>query len=103
MQIKKFTKLNRGKIMQANILKNNLLQTGIFINNEYLDKYVNLIINPNNSLNQTVIKEIHHIIPVSYYKHYNLKINNMSSNLQELDIKNHVLAHYYLTLCSATD
>ena len=100
---KKFAKLNRGKIMQAITLKNNLLQTGIFINNEYLDKYVNLIINPNNNLDQAIIREIHHIIPVSYYKHYSLDINNAASNLQELDIKNHVLAHYYLTLCSATD
>ena len=63
------------------VLKNILLETNEFLDNEYLDKYVDLI-----TLNKFTKKELyktqrHHIIPKCYYKNNNLLINNEANNL----------------------
>lgn len=79
-------------------LKEKLLQTNLFFNNEYLDKYVELCNNPKN--NKESIVEKHHILQVLAFNILKLPVDNSSDNLVELDIKNHVLAHYYLSLCS---
>lgn len=73
------------------------------MDNEYFKKYLTLITCPLNSDLPDVIFEQHHILPVSYFKHAQLEVDNSLQNLVCLDIKNHVLAHYYLTLCSAAD
>ena len=85
------------------MLKTKLLATGIFLDNEYFKKYLTLVTCPLNSDLPDVIFEQHHILPVSYFKHAQLEVDNSLQNLVCLDIKNHVLAHYYLTLCSAVD
>lgn len=84
-------------------LKNKLLNTGIVIDNEYLDKYVNIIIS---NLNLPKIKfktQNHHIIPRYYYKYNNIDIDNSKDNIINLLYKDHILAHIYLGLCSSTD
>lgn len=83
------------------MIREKLLATGTVVENEYFEKYINLITNPQNSTNENIVIETHHIIPVSYFKHAGKDIDNSEDNLIDLDIKNHVLAHYYLALCSA--
>lgn len=50
-----------------NTIKANLLNTQVFINNNYLDQYINLIINQDKVFNLDY-SEKHHLIPVSYYR-----------------------------------
>ncbi len=81
-------------------LKNYLLNLDIVTNNEYLDKYIDLI-----ERNSTTIKEkykthSHHIVPKCYFRHNNISIDNSLNNKVNLLIKDHLLAHYYLALCS---
>lgn len=101
--------------------KEDLLKTGIFIDNEFLDKYI-LLCTTNNSccysLNYT---EKHHVIPFSYFvKLYNITKKSDKQKLRRLCEKagtfeyeqitknntiylsyyNHCLAHYYLYNCT---
>jgi len=81
-------------------LKKTLLEIGIVLDNEYLDLYISLI-NQNLTTKQEIHKtQRHHIIPKYYYKENGLKINNKVENIVNLFFKDHVLAHYYLALCS---
>lgn len=73
--------------------KSDLLLTGVFIDNDYLDKYIALI---NNSLTQTGNSCKHHIIPRCYYKYNNLIVDDTQNNLVNLSYIDHILAHYYL-------
>lgn len=78
----------------------NLIENNFIIENEYFYKYIELI---NNNLYNLKIKsrtQRHHIIPRSYYKLNNIEINNSSSNLVNLLHKDHIMAHYYLALCT---
>lgn len=84
------------------LLKEKLLNLDIVIDNEYLDKYCDLI-----ELNRETKKEkfktqTHHIIPRCYYNHNETVINNSKNNLVNLSYKNHVLVHYYLVKCAKT-
>lgn len=82
--------------MQA--LKLKLLNLNMVQDNEYLDKYVNLI--ENNQLQEPIINNTqqHHIIPRWYFKHCQLSIDDSPDNLVNLFFKDHILAHYYLSL-----
>ena len=86
--------------MKPNELKEKMLSTGVCVDNEYLDKYIELICN--NSLREREVfkTEEHHIIPKYYFEDNSLEIDNSKSNLVNLLHKEHILAHYYLALCS---
>lgn len=82
-------------------LKEKLLQSkqlaGKYIDNEYLDRYLDLITSP------TVIQgysELHHIQPRSYFKYNNLVIDSSTDNIVRLVYKDHIKAHYYLYYCT---
>lgn len=79
-----------------------LLSTSYFIQNEYFDKYVDLINSNLYTEKQKFKTNSHHIIPVSYFKHRNLEVDNSNNNKINLLFKDHVLAHYYLYFCSST-
>ena len=80
-------------------LKTKLLDTNLFIDNEWLDKYVDLCLNSN--VKQEKFKtQKHHILQVAYFTHYNLPIDNSKNNLVDLLYKDHILAHYYLMKCT---
>ena len=80
-------------------LKTKLLDTNLFIDNEWLDKYVDLVLN--NEVKQEKFKtQKHHILQVAYFTHYNLPIDNSGKNLINLLYKDHILAHYYLMKCT---
>ena len=82
------------------ITKNYLLTFDIFNDNEFLDLYVNLINNNENTVRSINKTNLHHIIPRYYYLDRQLDINNDESNLVNLLYKDHILAHYYLARCS---
>lgn len=98
------------------ILKQQVIRLGIFIDNIYLDFYLDII---NNNLNREKEKDRtnkHHFIPICYYKSLinddNLskkekdklaiiKANSDPNNfLVNLLYKDHILVHYYLCLCT---
>lgn len=84
-------------------LRSKLVKLDILIDNEYLDKYVDLVYS---CLTNTWIKykcQRHHIVPRCYYKFNNLPVNNDSENIVIMLHYQHLLAHYYLTLCSKED
>lgn len=82
-------------------LKQTLLSTELFIDNEYLDKYVELI-SQNSETPQTKFRtQSHHIIPRFVYLHKNEPIDESSSNKVNLLFKDHITAHYLLSNCGA--
>lgn len=81
-------------------LRKQLVECGLCIDNEYLDRYVDLI-NDNLDTPSVVRKtQQHHIKPRYYYKHTHRRLDNSKQNLVNLLYRDHVLAHYYLFKCS---
>ena len=80
-------------------LKNYLLATNMFIDNDFLVDYCKLIIE-NLTTKRTKFKtQVHHIIPKSYFKIIRKEVNNNKENLVNLQYSDHILAHYFLSLC----
>lgn len=71
-----------------------------FIDNEYLAKYAQLIERNTRTLQRNRQTHSHHIIPKSWYKLTNNCTDNHLTNLVNLPVREHVLAHYYLCLCT---
>lgn len=78
-------------------IKEKLLKLNYAINNEWLDKYCNLVSNDNSTDKLT---NTHHIIPKHYYTENDIEVDNSSENLVKLSFSDHILAHYYLYKCS---
>lgn len=81
-------------------LKDKLLSCGLVHDNEYLDKYVEIMETKSSPTKQIGIHNRHHIIPRFYYRTNRIPIDNSSGNIANLVFKDHILAHYYLALCS---
>ena len=81
-------------------LKDYLLDFGIFYENDYLEKYVDLIESNRDRPKEKYKTNKHHIVPQSYYKRYNIVVDNSDNNIINLLYKDHILAHYYLCLCT---
>lgn len=81
-------------------IKEKLLNTGDFIDNEYLDKYVELILNNTDTQFVPCTTNSHHIIPRYYYKHHKLSVDNSPQNRVNLLYRDHMLAHLYLSGCT---
>ena len=80
--------------------KQKFLKLDYFIDNEYLDKYIDLI---NKNLKTKKVKfetNVHHIIPRHYFTHRNLDIDNSKNNKVNLYFGDHLLAHFYLSGCT---
>lgn len=77
-------------------LKDKLLLTGYFVENEWLVKYCELINSNLNTKYEKFKTQRHHIIPKCYYKFNNLPINNSKENLINLGYVDHAMAHLYL-------
>ena len=89
-------------------LKQLLLETKIFIDNDYFEKYYEII---EKNLNTEKVKfktEAHHIMPRHYFKHIGCNDWNChkkdamvnKDNIVNLLYKDHILAHYYLCKCA---
>lgn len=91
-----------------NMLKNLLLNTGYFKDNEYLTAYISLL-NEHTESNSGYVEQ-HHIIPAAVYRYkYSCKNGIEARQLADADEKNstvlllykdHVLAHYFLYFCT---
>lgn len=77
------------------MIRQKLLSTGFIESNEFFEKYINIVINPD----EEGYVEKHHILPVSYFRIMKLPVDNGKDNLVTLSAYNHILAHYYLYRC----
>lgn len=86
--------------------KETFLKTGIVIDNEYFEKYINLIERNELTKQEKGKTHCHHIIP-KYCFASSTCINDLEQESEENKVnllyKDHVLAHYYLSLCSSTN
>lgn len=80
-------------------LKQKLLLTSYFVDNKYLDSYINLV-SCNHVKKEAFKTQQHHIIPKTYFKHFKLAIDNSTDNLVELLYTDHVKAHWLLQKCT---
>lgn len=81
-------------------LRDRLLTTNLFIDNEYFEKYVSLIESNRNTKAQRCKTQKHHIVPNIAFKLYNWPDADAEDNLVVLLYKDHILAHYYLALAA---
>jgi hypothetical protein len=79
---------------------NTLKDSQYFIDNEYLLKYCKLVEMYSGRRSSGKFINKHHIIPKCWYKLTGNEINNCLNNLVYLPYREHVLAHYYLCLCT---
>ena len=71
-----------------------------FTDNEYLQKYCQVIERNRRTPVRARLTHKHHIVPKSWFKLTNSEINNELNNLVNLPYREHFLAHYYLCLCT---
>ena len=81
-------------------VKETLLSLNGFVDNEYLEHYCSLVERNTRTPQRGGLTNKHHIIPKSWFKLNNKEIDNTMSNLVNLVYREHVLAHYYLCLCT---
>lgn len=86
-----------------NVIKEKLISLGIVTDNQYLDKYCELIALNQETKRQKYKTQKHHIIPRSYYNHNGTEVDNSINNIVNLLHRDHILAHYYLVRCSCID
>lgn len=86
--------------MNQQELKQQILDTGFFEDNEYLDKYVCLLFSNNLEKHIKRYSQRHHAIPKCVFKKLGLPVDNSKDNLFELKFSLHILSHIYLSLCS---
>ena len=87
------------------------IDSKLLIQNEYFNRYVELINANKNNLKIPGKTEKHHILPKSLLKKLNLNeavredrlIINNKNNLVNLSYREHFLAHYYLALCAGAE
>lgn len=85
--------------MKSIELRSMLLSFNIFLENEFFEKYINLIIDNQHTEPEKFKTQNHHVIPLHVYKYLNLPENNAKSNIVVLHYKDHILAHFYLFNC----
>ncbi len=88
------------EIMMNSELKEKLLSSGYVVDNEWLDKYVELIASHINDAKVMYQTHSHHILPVSYFTSSGLEVDDSRSNRVNLSYKNHMIAHLYLSGCT---
>ena len=84
-------------------VKQTLLNHNGFIDNEYLDLYCRLVERNGRTPIRHSVTNSHHIIPKSWFKLNKQTVDNTQSNLVNLVYREHVLAHYYLCLCTTDE
>lgn len=81
-------------------LKETLLSLNGFVNNQYLDKYVQLVEMNVRTPNRKGKTNRHHIVPKAWFSINGVPVDNNPTNLVTLNYREHILAHYYLCLCT---
>lgn len=82
------------------LIREKMLSTGLFEENDFFNKYCDLIERNETTKKQRCKTQRHHIIPVVAYEVLNMDGVNDAGNLINLLYKDHILAHYYLALCA---
>lgn len=85
------------------ISKQHLIDINLVIDNMYADLYLQLIQENIKTVKVKNSTQKHHIIPKYYFIYNNLLIDDSEENTVNLYFKDHILAHYYLSLCSPSD
>lgn len=80
-------------------IRQSLVDSNIYIQNQYFDLYVSLINDNLNRLPEKYLTQRHHILPRHYFKHYGLEVDESDDNKVNLIISDHIKAHYYLYEC----
>ena len=81
-------------------LYNKVKKSQYFIDNEYLLKYCELIGKHIRTKQVPKLTNKHHVIPKLWFKLNKLPVDNSLSNLVNIPYREHILAHYYLCLCT---
>lgn len=81
-------------------IKSRLIACGYADDNEWADRYAELISANEHTERVPKYTQRHHIIPVSYYKSRHLEVDNSTSNLVNLSFKDHMKAHLFLSGCT---
>lgn len=94
-------------------LKEILLTLDYFTDNEFLDSYCDLIVSNLETVSEKFITQSHHVIPCKYFNlKYGYKRTTNRKDMKKFDkdnyrvnlkYKDHILAHYYLCLCTEGD
>ena len=84
-------------------LKDRLLNTNFFLDNEYLSKYIDLIYNNRLEKHIKRFSQRHHGFPKNVSKKLGESIDDSKENLFEIKFSDHILAHVYLSLCSSDE
>ena len=85
------------------MLKEKLLNTALFLDNEALQSYINLITENKFNQLQKGKTQKHHIFPKCLSKRLGCPIDDSLNNLVNLTYKDHILAHYYLIYATNDD
>lgn len=106
---KLYAKFNKENNWHMDTIKQILLDLDLVIDNEYLSKYLELMENNINTQKMAGATQRHHLIPISAYKHIHkistreeTETKNFKNFCVNLLYSDHLLAHYYLCLCSKT-
>ena len=85
--------------MTRQSLREKLLSTNLFIENDFFEQYLDLISVENNSLKQGYTEK-HHILPRAYYEHEHIPLDSSQANLIILTYADHCKAHYLMYFCT---
>lgn len=86
--------------MDKEALKLKLLSTNLFIDNSYLDQYLNLVVNYTTDKEYT---ERHHILQRAYFSLAKLPLDSTKSNIVKLSYADHCKAHWLLYWCTKSN
>ena len=81
-------------IMQK--IREQLLATGAFVDNEYFSNYCQLICSNKSTKPVKGKTQKHHILPRAWFKLHNEPVDNSKDNLVNLLVLDHIKAHLYL-------
>lgn len=82
-------------------IKERLLSTNLFEDNEHLNEYINIVNQSKNLVkNDNELYERHHILPRCVSKFLGQNTDESKENKVDLTLRNHLLAHYHLCLCA---
>lgn len=84
-------------------IKDRLLTTGMFIENEFLESYVKLVEENINNDKVKYVTSAHHVVPRYVYKRLGIDVNNSATNIVNLTFLDHMLAHFYLAKCASDE
>lgn len=88
-----------GNNLDELYIREKLKNTNIFLENEYFEKYIELMVKNQSTKQQPFKTQLHHIVPKFYFKRCGIEIDESSLNVVNLLYADHVIAHYYLAMC----